>query len=209
MKPPAHTDYTRGRLDESDVGDDPFVAVTRWLDDAAAAGVDEPTAMAVSTVDDAGRPSARNVLLRGLDHGFVFYTNFTSHKGRDLARNPNCALLFSWLGLQRQIRVDGVAERLDDATCDDYFASRPRGSQLGAWASPQSEVIVSRDVLDDAVTETEARFAGAAVPRPPHWGGFRVIPATIELWQGRANRLHDRLRFRRAGDAWVIERLAP
>ncbi len=209
MKPPAHTDYTRGRLDEADVGDDPFVAVTRWLDDAAAAGVDEPTAMAVSTVDDAGRPSARNVLLRGLDHGFVFYTNFTSHKGRDLAGNPNCALLFSWLGLQRQIRVDGVAERLDDATCDDYFASRPRGSQLGAWASPQSEVIVSRDVLDDAVTETEARFAGAAVPRPPHWGGFRVIPATIELWQGRADRLHDRLRYRRAGDGWVIERLAP
>lgn len=209
LGPPERSDYTLGRLDVGDVDADPLVQAARWVDEATAAGVVEPTAMAVSTVDGAGRPSSRNVLLRGLDTGFVFFTNYSSAKGRDLDAHPHCALLFSWLDMQRQLRVVGRAERLDAAASDEYFASRPRGSRIGAWASPQSEVIAGREELDAAVVAAEARFAGHEVPRPPHWGGYRVVPDAVEFWQGRPSRLHDRLRYRRADNAWLIERLAP
>ena len=207
----AHSDYDRGALSRRDVDPDPLVQLRTWLDDAAAAGVVEPTGMAVSTVDAEGRPSSRNVLLRALDHGLVFFTNYDSAKGRDLAGDQRCSVLFSWFGLQRQVRVDGRAERLDDAASDEYFASRPRGSQIGAWASPQSQVIADRAELEASVAAAEARFEGVdQIPRPPDWGGFRVVPDRVELWQGRPSRLHDRLRYRRGPDgAWLIERLAP
>jgi pyridoxamine 5'-phosphate oxidase len=166
--------------------------------------------MAVSTVSADGRPSSRNVLLRALDHGLVFFTNYESDKARDLAAEPRCAVLFSWFGLQRQVRVEGTAARLDDAASDAYFASRPRGSQIGAWASPQSQVLAGRAELEASVAAAEERFADVdPVPRPASWGGFRVVPDRVEFWQGRPNRLHDRLRYRRVEGGWAVERLAP
>jgi pyridoxamine 5'-phosphate oxidase len=150
------------------------------------------------------------VLLKGLDErGLVFYTNHDSAKGRDLAANPQAAVVFAWLAHERQIRVDGPATRLDDAEAEAYFSSRPRGSQIGAWASPQSQVIGTRRELEDAVHAAEHRFAGLAVPKPPYWGGYRIAPVAVEFWQGRADRLHDRIRYRHDGSRWVIERLAP
>jgi pyridoxamine 5'-phosphate oxidase len=207
----ARSDYDRGELSQRDVDPDPLVQLRAWLDDAAGAGVVEPTGMAIATVGADGRPSSRNVLLRALDHGLVFFTNYDSAKGRDLAGDPRCSVLFSWFGMQRQVRVDGTAQRLDDAASDEYFASRPRGSQIGAWASPQSRVIADRAELEASVAAAEARFADVdPIPRPPDWGGFRVLPEEVELWQGRPSRLHDRLRYRRGDDgAWLIERLAP
>jgi len=166
--------------------------------------------MTVSTVDADGRPSSRFVLLRGLDErGFAFFTNYTSAKGRALEANPYAALTFGWLTIHRSVRVEGPVERLPEHESDTYFASRPRGAQLGAWASPQSTVLAGRDELDRALAEAEERFAGGAVPRPPHWGGFLVRPERVELWEGRPNRLHDRVRYTRDGDGWRIERLAP
>ncbi len=207
------SDYDRGQLLEGDVDPDPIVQMRRWLDEAAAAGVVEPTSMAVSTVGADGRASSRNVLLRGLDDGLVFFTNYDSAKAGDLAVHPQCAVLFSWLELQRQIRVEGEAVRLDDAASDEYFASRPRGSQLGAWASPQSQVLRDRAELEASVAEAEARFGDTAeVPRPPNWGGYRIVPDRFEFWQGRPSRLHDRICYLPVGDeggAWLIERLAP
>lgn len=206
------SDYDRGALRRADVDPDPLAQLRSWLDDAAAAGVSEPLGMAVSTVDGDGRPSSRNVLLRGLDEGLVFFTNYDSAKGRDLAGDPRCSVLFSWFGLQRQVRVDGSATRLDDAASDAYFAQRPRGSQVGAWASPQSSVLVDRDELEQSVVEAEARFAAVeSIPRPPNWGGYRIAPELVEFWQGRPSRLHDRLRYRRepGRPGWMIERLAP
>jgi pyridoxamine 5'-phosphate oxidase len=205
------SDYDRGALRKTDLDPDPLAQLRRWLDDATAAGVPEPTAMAISTVDPDGRPSSRNVLLRGLDDGLVFFTNYESAKAVDLAANPRCAALFSWLGLQRQVRVDGSAARLDEAASDAYFAQRPRGSQIGAWASPQSRVLADRAELEASVVAAELRFATVdAVPRPPNWGGFRITPERVEFWQGRPNRLHDRLRYRRdPAGGWVVERLAP
>ena len=204
------TDYARGELNESDVDPDPLVELARWLDDAIAADIVEPTGMAVSTVDPNGRVSSRNVLLRGIDRGRLqFFTNYESDKAILLDLNPQCSLLFSWFGLQRQIRVEGAAERLDDAASDAYFASRPRESQIGAWASPQSSVIAGREVLDEWVAEVGQRFDGVDVPRPPFWGGYGVAPDRVEFWQGRPNRLHDRLRYRLDQDRWVLERLAP
>jgi pyridoxamine 5'-phosphate oxidase len=207
----ARSDYDRGALRRADVDPDPLVQLRRWLDDAATAGVPEPAAMAISTVDGDGQPSSRNVLLRGLDDGLVFFTNYESAKAADLAANPRCAALFSWLGLQRQVRVEGTAARLEEVASDEYFAHRPRGSQIGAWASPQSRVLADRAELEASVAAAELRFATVdAVPRPPNWGGYRVIPERVELWQGRPNRLHDRLRYRRdPAGGWVVERLAP
>jgi pyridoxamine 5'-phosphate oxidase len=203
-------DYEGQHLDPADVAADPIEQVRAWLRGAREAGIFEPEAMTVSTVDGDGRPASRYVLLRGLDErGFSFFTNYESAKGRALAQRPYAALTFGWLVVHRAVRVEGAVEKLPPEESDAYFASRPRGAQLSAWASPQSTVIGGRDELDRAMAEVEARFDGVAVPRPPHWGGFLVRPDRVELWQGRLNRLHDRLRYVRDGDGWRIERLAP
>jgi pyridoxamine 5'-phosphate oxidase len=203
-------DYEGQHLDPADVAADPIEQVRAWLRGAREAGIFEPEAMTVSTVDGDGRPASRYVLLRGLDErGFSFFTNYESAKGRALAQRPYAALTFGWLVVHRAVRVEGAVEKLPPEESDAYFASRPRGAQLSAWASPQSTVIGGRDELDRAMAEVEARFDGVAVPRPPHWGGFLVRPDRVELWQGRLNRLHERLRYVRDGDRWRIERLAP
>jgi pyridoxamine 5'-phosphate oxidase len=204
------SEYDRGQLLEGDVDADPLVQLGRWLNEATAAQVIESTAMAVSTVGEDGRVTSRNVLLRGLDTGLVFFTNYDSDKAADLAVHPQCAVLFSWLELQRQVRIEGSAVRLDDAASDGYFATRPRGSQIGAWASPQSHRLADRAELEASVAVAEARFAGVdAIPRPPNWGGYRIQPDAFEFWQGRPSRLHDRLCYRQDGGRWVITRLAP
>lgn len=194
-----------------DLGDDPLVEVACWIDEAVEGGAPDATAVQLATVDADGRPAARTVLLKGLDgRGFQFFTNHESRKARHLAANPACALVLFWRNLDRQVNVTGTAERLPDAESDAYFTTRPRGSQLGAWASRQSTVIESREALERAVEELEERFAGQPVPRPDWWGGYVVRPDTVELWQGRDDRLHDRIRFTRTDDGgWRRERLAP
>jgi pyridoxamine 5'-phosphate oxidase len=202
--------YETAGLDVTDVDPDPIAQWRRWHDEAFDAGVTEPNAMTIATVDRAGVPDARVVLVRGADErGFAFYTNYTSPKSVQLDGNPHAAAVFAWLDLHRQCRVRGSVVRLDASASDDYFASRPRGSQIGAWASPQSEVIADRTELDRLVGDVEARFDGSSVPRPPFWGGWLLVPDVVEVWQGRPSRLHDRLRYRREGDGWRIERLAP
>jgi pyridoxamine 5'-phosphate oxidase len=189
---------------------DPIEQFREWFAAARQAGIFEPEAMTVSTVDADGRPASRFVLMRGLDdRGFSFFTNYESAKGRQLTTHPYAALTFGWLAIHRSVRVEGSAERLPADESDAYFASRPRGAQLGAWASPQSTVITGRDDLDRALAAAEERFAGGDVPRPEHWGGFLVRPERVEFWAGRPNRLHDRMRYTRDGDGWRIERLAP
>ncbi|WP_088964243.1 pyridoxamine 5'-phosphate oxidase [Micromonospora purpureochromogenes] len=199
-------------LSEADLAADWYTQFDRWFADAVAAGLPEPNAMIVGTADAAGRPSGRTVLLKGYDpEGFVFYTNYTSRKGGEATANPHASLVFPWFPMQRQVVVAGPVERVDRAETEAYFASRPRGSQLGAWASAQSQIIPDRAALDEAYEAVVARFADVAqIPAPPHWGGFRVRPESVEFWQGRVSRLHDRLRFRRAdGGDWIVERLAP
>lgn len=202
--------YASGALDEADAPAAPFALFARWFEDALAAGTPEPNAMVLSTVDAAGQPSARVVLLKGLDEtGFLFFTNYRSRKGHDIAADARVALTFWWPPLERQVRVEGRAAPIDAETSDAYFATRPRGSQLGAVASPQSAVVAGRTVLEERLAEAEARFEGRPVERPAHWGGYRVVPHAVEFWQGRPSRLHDRLRYTRDGDAWRVERLAP
>ncbi|SCL17896.1 Pyridoxamine 5'-phosphate oxidase [Micromonospora rhizosphaerae] len=199
-------------LSETDLAADWYTQFDRWFADAVAFPLPEPNAMIVGTADAAGRPSGRTVLLKGYDpDGFVFFTNYGSRKGAEAAANPWASLVFPWFPMQRQVVVAGRVERIDRAETEAYFATRPRGSQLGAWASSQSQVIPDRAALDDAYRAVAERFADVdQIPPPPHWGGLRVRPASVEFWQGRVGRLHDRLRFRRTehGD-WVTERLAP
>jgi len=203
-------EYAVGGLDESDLAPNPVDMVRHWLRDSVTAGLYEPNAMVVSTVSESGGPASRIVLLKGLDdRGFVFYTNYSSRKGAELVANPACALLFPWHGLERQVRVEGVAHRLSGAENDAYFETRPHASQLGAWASPQSEVIEDRAALDARYDEVAARFGEGTIPTPEHWGGFRVEHESVEFWQGRRGRMHDRLRYRRTPQGWVTERLAP
>jgi pyridoxamine 5'-phosphate oxidase len=206
----ARADYTRGGLTESDLAADPFAMFERWYAEAHAAGIHEPNAMVVATVGADFAPSARLVLLKGFTpEGFVFYTNTGSRKGLDLAGNPRCALLFPWHAIERQVRVDGVASRLPQTAVQEYFAVRPRGSQLGAWASHQSRPVADRAELEAAYDAAEARFEGADVPVPDEWGGYVVHAEAVEFWQGRPGRMHDRLVYRRAGSGWLTERLAP
>jgi pyridoxamine 5'-phosphate oxidase len=204
--------YETAGLDLGDLEASPIAQWQHWYDQAADGGVAEPNAMTVSTIADDGAPDARAVLVRAVDErGFVFFTNYDSAKGRQIDDDPVAAATFAWLDLHRQVRVRGTVERVGERESDEYFASRPRDSQIGAWASPQSQPIADRAVLMARVDEMTARFEGAVVPRPPHWGGFRLRPISIEFWQGRPNRLHDRFRYSRVTEAagWTIERLAP
>ncbi len=219
------TVYRRASLADDDVDDDPFRQFEGWLDQAIAAQALEPTAMALATVDARQRPSARIVLLKGFDadaapagasgRGFVWYTNYDSHKGRDLAMSVDAALCFFWPELERQVRIEGRVERASADESDRYFASRPLASRIGAWASPQSETIASRDVIEARERDIRARFSiatddhDADVPRPPHWGGYRLVPTLIEFWQGRPSRLHDRIVYRGQDPDWSRTRLAP
>ncbi len=203
-------EYELGGLDESDADPDPMVMFGRWFADATAAGLLEANAMVLATVSPDGVPSSRTVLLKGIDEtGFVFFTNYSSRKGGDLATNPRCALLFGWYPLQRQVRIEGSAAPVARSETEAYFATRPRGAQLGAWASAQSQPVAARSELEAAYAEAEARFGDGEIPAPPHWGGYRVVPEVVEFWQGRRGRMHDRLAYRRQPEGWRIARLAP
>jgi len=203
-------EYTRAGLTESDVAPDPVEQFRRWFDEALEADLHEPNAFVLATATRDGLPSARVVLLKGLDErGFVFYTNYEGRKGRELEDNPRAALLFYWGELERQVRIEGTVSRVSEEESDAYYASRPRGSRLGAWASEQSRVVEGREVLESRIGDLEAEYEGREVPRPPFWGGYRVEPEAIEFWQGRENRLHDRIVYRRESGSWKTERLQP
>jgi pyridoxamine 5'-phosphate oxidase len=205
-------DYHRASLTEAKVDPDPLRQFQNWLHEAVRAELPEPTAMTLATAAGDGVPSARIVLLKGVDAGgFIFFTNYESRKAAELVARPAAALLFHWVELERQVRVEGSVAKITAPESEAYFATRPLASRLGAWASPQSRVIPDRDWLERELAAVRERFAphGERIPRPPHWGGYRVEPKTIEFWQGRASRLHDRLRYQREGSLWRLERLAP
>ena len=204
-------DYTLEGLSELEVDLNPFIQFKKWFDQALAAQLPEPNAMTIATATPDGKPSARMVLLKDFDErGFTFFTNYNSHKGQELAENPQGALVFWWAELERQVRISGYVEKVSETESDQYFHSRPANSRLGAWISNQSEVIESREVLERRLQEFKSKYENEEIPRPPHWGGLRVIPTEIEFWQGRPSRLHDRLLYSRLdNDTWKIERLSP
>ena len=205
------SDYQQKSLRKRDVAVNPMDQFERWFEEATSVEINEPTAMNLSTVNENGRPSGRIVLLKGInDNAFQFYTNYESQKARDMAQNPFAALTFFWPELERQIRIEGKVEKLSDTTSENYFSSRPWDSQVGAWASPQSQVIESRDLLEDQAKSLRNKYEGRQVPKPPYWGGYQLVPVSLEFWQGRSSRLHDRILYRLDEDNnWMIERLAP
>jgi pyridoxamine 5'-phosphate oxidase len=204
-------DYSKSTLDVTTADKNPITQFTRWFNEASSSQVHEPNAFTLSTVDSNNKPSARIVLLKGVENGkFLFYTNYQSAKGKELDLNPTCALTFFWPELERQVRIEGVATRVDVTTSEKYFQSRPRESQIGAWASPQSSIISTREILDARVKELQKKFDGVKkLPKPNQWGGFEVEPNKIEFWQGRPNRLHDRIVFYKVDEQWQVHRLAP
>lgn len=210
--------YSKAGLAEEDMAADWVTQFEKWLKEAINSGITEPNAMVLATADSAGVPASRAVLAKGYDSaGVVFYTNYTSSKSADLRSNPVASVTFPWIDLQRQVHIRGRVEKVDAETIAEYWATRGRGSQLGAWASPQSTVLPSRQALDDMQTALEIQFGGGSgavdappIPVPPHWGGWRIVPTSVEFWQGRISRMHDRIRYRQSGiDTWVVERLAP
>jgi len=210
MSRPSAGSAVEAGLKEEDLDPDPIKQFQRWFAEVQAAGIVEPTAMVLATADRQGRPSARTVLLKSVDRrGFVFYTNYESRKGRDLAENPRAALVFNWPQLRRQVCIEGSVTKVSREESEAYFRTRPRGHQLGAWASRQSSVVSGREELDRRLAELELEYRGKEIPLPPYWGGYLVAPERIEFWQGRANRMHDRLVYRRQGEGWVVERLSP
>jgi len=205
-------DYSLAGLAEKDLAKDPFRQFEAWFQEAEAAKIPEPNAMILATATKEGRPSTRTVLLKGLDgRGFAFYSNYESRKGRELEANSQASLIFPWIALERQVIVEGTVIKVSREESDAYFQSRPRSSQLGAWVSQQSSVVRDRSVLESSMKALEQKYAGSDVPVPPYWGGYRLAPDSVEFWQGRRSRLHDRLRFRRerSGGDWIIERLSP